>query len=436
MDHEPDTAPSPLTSEISLEPLHLIEMSDAVLRLGAMMLACGTGSVRIKEAMQRVALAIGLDRIHTQITLTEIVATTARGQIFRTQIVSIPSTGVNSAMLSALEEYTHKIVPGTSPHSVQTVLDYIARGDRKRPAIIPIAAASWACLAFAFLNNGGWQECLAVALAVALGQTARHFLSSVRFNPLGVAMLSSAVSCLSYLGFAWMLSAWGGEISTLHDAGYTSAILFLVPGFPLITGALDLARLDIISGVSRLVYALLLLLSAALSAWAIALAFNLTPVAAPLPDIPYGVLIAGWLVAGFLGVLGFAIMFNSPWQMATIAAVIGAIANTIRLVAIHNGVVPQVAAMAATFLVGLMATVAVGRVIYPRITLSVPAVLIMIPGAAAYRAIVYLNQGQTLNALSNAIEVFFVVVSLAVGLAAARILSDREWRIPTHTGNG
>lgn len=399
------------------------------------MLACGTGSVRVTEAMKRVGTAIGLDRIHTQITLTEIVATTARGQIFRTQIVAIASTGVNSAMLAALEDYTHKIRPGTSPKTVQRVLDRIAADDHRHPPVLTIAAASWACLAFAFLNNGGWQECIAVAIAVAFGQWTRQLLNSVRFNPLGVAMIASAVSCLGYLAFSAVLALLSGGVSILHDAGFTSAILFLVPGFPLMTAALDLARLDILSGLSRLTYALLVLLSAALSAWVIALVFDLTPVPAPLPDLPPALLVAGWFVAGFLGVLGFAVMFNSPWKMAVVAAIIGAVANTLRLSVIHLGWPPQLAAMGATFVVGTMATFAVGRLVYPRITLSVPAVLIMIPGAAAYRAIVYVNQGQVLDALSNAIEAFFVVVCLAVGLAAARILSDKEWRVPLRTDN-
>ena len=420
------------TQEISLEPLHLIERSDAVLRLGAMMLACGTGSVRVKEAMQRVATAIGLDRIHAQITLTEIIATTARGQIFRTQVIAIPTSGVNSRMLSDLEAYTHQIQPGTTAQQVEDALDEIHDRHRRHPAWLTIAAASWACLAFAFLNNGGWQECLAVALAVAAGQAVRHALNLARFNPLGVAMIASAVSCLGYLGVAWAFAQLGG-MSSLHDAGYTSAILFLVPGFPIMTAALDLARLDILSGLARLTYALLILLSAALSAWAIAWAFNLTPTAAGLPDISPALLVVGWMIAGFLGVLGFAIMFNSPWKMAAIAATIGGIANTFRLIAVNSGVVPQLSAMAATFLVGMLATVAVRCFVYPRITLSVPAVLIMIPGAAAYRTIVYLNQGQSIDALDSGIEVFFVIVSLAVGLAAARILSDREWRIPGHT---
>ena len=37
------------------------------------------------------------------------------------------------------------------------------------------------------------------------------------------------------------------------------------------------------------------------------------------------------LAASFCGVFGFSIMFNSPYKLATLAGVIGAIANTLRL---------------------------------------------------------------------------------------------------------
>ena len=50
-----------------------------------------------------------------------------------------------------------------------------------------------------------------------------------------------------------------------------SAVLFLIPGFPLVTGFLDLAKLDFSAGVARLTYALMILTSAALAVWALSL---------------------------------------------------------------------------------------------------------------------------------------------------------------------
>ena len=60
----------------------------------------------------------------------------------------------------------------------------------------------------------------------------------------------------------------------------------------------------------------------------------------------------------------------------------------------------------------------------PRLTLCVPAAVIMVPGTAAYRAIYYLNDGQTVEALAYGVEATLIVIALAIGLTVARGLTD------------
>lgn len=63
-------------------------------------------------------------------------------------------------------------------------------------------------------------------------------------------------------------------------------------------------------------------------------------------------------------------------------------------------------------------------------TLTVPAVLIMVPGAAAYRAITGVIGDDTLAAIQNGFTTVFVVVALAIGLTVSRVLTEREWSLP------
>lgn len=63
----------------------LAEKSDAVCRMGSLMLTSGTGSYRVKAAMGRVAQALGIDQIEAQVSLNEIVATTRAHGTFRTR---------------------------------------------------------------------------------------------------------------------------------------------------------------------------------------------------------------------------------------------------------------------------------------------------------------------------------------------------------------
>jgi uncharacterized membrane protein YjjB (DUF3815 family) len=204
-------------------------------------------------------------------------------------------------------------------------------------------------------------------------------------------------------------------------------VLFLVPGFPLVTGGLDLAKLDFSAGVARLTYALMILTSAALALWGVSAVVGLEPGTLRPLDVPWVVLLLLRFVASFFGVLGFALMFNSPWRMAIGAASVGMVANVVRLELVDAGVAVQASAAIAALLVGLVGTYAGPRLDVPRVTISVPAVVIMVPGVTAYRAVFALSEGETGAALVYGVQAALVVVALAIGLAVARMLTDPQW---------
>jgi len=78
-------------------------------------------------------------------------------------------------------------------------------------------------------------------------------------------------------------------------------------------------------------------------------------------------------------------------------------------------------------MVGLLASVAQPRLREPRIALTVPAIVIMVPGAAALEAVVLLSRGDTLGGLQSAVTVGFVIGAMALGLAIARFATERKW---------
>lgn len=55
-----------------------------------------------------------------------------------------------------------------------------------------------------------------------------------------------------------------------HQEGYIGAMLFVIPGFPLITAGLDIAKLDMRSGIERLSYAVSIIVMATLVGWMVA----------------------------------------------------------------------------------------------------------------------------------------------------------------------
>lgn len=417
--------PSP-ADEAGLEPVDLIRRSGTVLRIGRLALSAGTGSYRVKSHMARAAHALGLDHIAAHVTLTEITATSYRGPIFRTELTEVRSIGINADRLAQLERFSAALPAGADLDAVDAELDRIARRPPLYGALLNALWAGIACAAFAFLNNGGLVECGAVLVAAALGQGVRRAMLHRGINQFGVTMLAAAVASLAYLVLVLALSEVAG-VDGGHEAGYVSAVLFLVPGFALVTGALDLAKLDFSAGVARVTYALMILASAALAVWGVSAAAGLAPDPVPPPGLAEPLFLGLRSVASFLGVLGFALMFNSPWAMALGAASIGMVANVGRLLLVDADVVPQAAAAAAALLVGLLAATVAPALRVPRITVSVPAVVIMVPGVTAYRAVYEFNTGATAQALAYAVEAGLVIVALAIGLAVARMLTDREW---------
>ena len=99
-----------------------------------------------------------------------------------------------------------------------------------------------------------------------LGNFLRCKLTKHHFTLFLGIVSSVALACLVYAGFLKIAEvAWG--VSVQHEAGYICAMLFIIPGFPFITSGIDLAKLDMRSGVERFTYALIVVLVATMSAW-------------------------------------------------------------------------------------------------------------------------------------------------------------------------
>ncbi|WP_062520683.1 threonine/serine ThrE exporter family protein [Demequina silvatica] len=421
-----DERATPRDPEHSLEPVGLIQQSGAILRVGRMMLAAGTASYRVKEAMDAVARALGIDRHTAAVTFTEITATTHRGAIFRTEVTEVRKFGVNAERIQLLDDFRTTIPDRTTVEDVNAALDRIeAKPALYHPAVNALSAGA-ACAAFAVLNNARPLEVLAVLIAATLGQFMRRALAHRGFNPFGTTMAAAALACGIYLASVAVFALFGTTVD-VHASGYIACTLFLLPGFPLITAALDMAKLDFSAGISRLVFATMMIVGAALSVWAMTLVGALDssarePIA--LDPVPHFALMA---VASLVGVLGFALMFNSPWRMAIAAALIGMVSNTFRLVLIDQGVMIQMATVVACVLVGVLVAVAAPRTPSPIITLQVPAVLVMIPGVLAFQSVVSLNEGSYTDTIGAILQVVLVVLSIMVGLVIAKLITDRDW---------
>lgn len=412
----------------------LMQCSGVVLRLGRLMLAAGAGSYRVKSSMARAAAALGLDRHEASVTMTEIVTSSYSGHRFRTEATEVRRGGVNVARLERLRRIVHDLHAHQSAGDLNAKLDEVEAMHGLYPALVNALASGVACAGFCFLNSGGWPECLCVLLAASLGQFLRRLLLLRHYQHFLTWLICGTASAAAYMGLIEIMGA-SGVVSGNHQGGIISAILFLIPGFPMVTAMLDLVRQDFSSALSRSAYVVMVMASTGVAVWTVTHAFH-WQVEATSASAPTGAaLYALRLLCSFVAAYGFAILFNAPARACLLSAVIGALANTGRLLLIDELGMPWQLAVGLTALaIGLMAQLFVARASHSRVALSVPAVVIMIPGVPFYRAVSALNEhgsDPTVAvdvAMENLVEVFFVITAIGVGLALARILTDRNWR--------
>ena len=138
------------------------------------------------------------------------------------------------------------------------------------------------------------------------------------------------------------------------------------------------------------------------------------------------------LLASFCGVFGFSVMFNSPVRLAAAAAFIGALSNTLRLELVDlAGFPPAAAAFLGALTAGLLASLIKTKVGYPRISITVPSIVIMVPGLYLYRAIYNLGIMSLNVSASWFAAAILIIVALPLGLIFARILTDKMFRYCT-----
>ena len=413
--------------EDALEPRHLIRRSDVILRAGIMMLGAGTSGLRVREVMHAVARTVGIRKILAQVTFTDIVLTVKRRGTFRTQVAEIPAPGVNAHRIALLMDLAHTLPERATVAEVDALLDEVEAQRPLYPTWLLTLLVALACGSITVLTNGGWREVVAVLPAAALAYWLNRTLSRFQLNHLAVVMTSAATATGLYLAFSRLLDLAFGAPSPRLAAGLICAAIFLIPGFPLITAGLDLTRIDLLAGVPRLVYAAMVLLAITIGVWVMVTVSGISPDPVPPLEGPVTVVWLAMLAASFFAVFGWAIMFNSPLAVAVASGVAGLLGNVPRLLLLEAGAKPAVATFVGCFVMGLLCALAARLFSLEKIIMTVPTILVSIPGSAALRTLIYFDQADVVQAMENGVATVLAVIAMVAGLSGARMLTDPEW---------
>ena len=503
--------------------------SSIIIRVGALGLGAGTGSYRVRELMHRIGEPMGV-HVRADVNLTDIEATCTDKHERITEVVDLPTTGVNTERIWLLEHFAdwfnvklgndslyhskatvskelvdtlqesdverdivqtakqseenaakkaekqalqeaikkekprgifalqpenayaehfshvQKITENSNkedennhPLTVREVHDRLDLIKNRKPLYKPWfagLASAIACASFAFLLGGGLYDMIGAFIGAGIGHYIRRRMFMHHLNQFVVTFVAVAIGALSCIG-SLQLIGYFDPSALNHTTAYIGSVLFVIPGFPLITGGLDIAKIDFPSGIQRLCYTLAIILMGTLAGWTVASIVQLNPQGFPPLGLNPWLNAVLRLITAFAGVWGFSVLFNSPQRMCIVAGVIGAITDTLRLTMTDFGIAAEIAAFTGALLAGLLASAwrsivrhgfAPQYLGYPRISLTVPSIVIMVPGLYMYRAMFYLGQFHTLPALDWTFRAFMVIICLPIGLAVARVITDKSWR--------
>jgi uncharacterized membrane protein YjjB (DUF3815 family) len=107
--------------------------------------------------------------------------------------------------------------------------------------------------------------------------------------------------------------------------------------------------------------------------------------------------------------------------------VLALLGNDLRLGLHDAGMALPVATFIGALAVGLLASLSPVRVHGPRIALTVPGIILMVPGTPLYTALIDFGQGDVVSALEPLVTAVFIIGAMTVGLLTARLLTDRAW---------
>ena len=401
------------------------ELSDAVeglLWLGTSMLRAGNTAFRTRECMDLLAKKLSFDAISVALTFDTVIASIRRAGERVTMAREIGLPGVNAWRIGELEKLAQTAELGTNARKTAADLARIESASPLYTRTQIAAAVGAASGAFAFLNGCGATEIWVAAVSSALGQSARSQLARRQFNQYGATALSAVVAAGMYVAIA-ALSVRAGWGTADHPAGFMSSVLFLVPGFPLVAALLDLLEHQTVAAFSRFAYGIMMFLAATFGLSIIVgiVRIDLSP--HPPVELGYSLTMLLKGVASFAGGYGFALLYNSPARTALAVGLLALAANEFRLMLVDAGMALAPATFFGALAIGLVALLLDRRLNVPRITITVPSIIIMVPGVYAFETIVFFNRGQMLEALQTLASCSFVIGAMAMGLATPRFFS-------------
>jgi uncharacterized membrane protein YjjP (DUF1212 family) len=401
-----------------------IDAIEFVLDLGRALHRYGTPAHRLEEALLECCRRLEMSaEVFT--TPTAIIMSFGEPEELRTRMMRVEGGELDMNKLARVDALadavaTFRRTPTEGVHELAAILAAPRQFGR---ALSTLAHGVTAGSLAVFFGGSLADVAIAGLIGLTLGLLAQYAQRSTDqarvFELVGAAFAAFAAGIASAMWYA-----------TTPSIIVVAALLILLPGMSLTVAMTELATRNLMSGTARLMSAVIVLLELVVgvalgerAASALVQIHQAIPVA--LPEW------SRW-IALTASAVGVAVIVQAQprafgWIVAAcVTGYVGSRAGTAWLGG-GGGLGGQLGVMVGAFALGVLANIYARRLERPAQVVSVPAVLLLVPGSMGFRGMASLLDRDTLTGVESVFAMFVVALAIVAGLLIANaVVSPRR----------
>lgn len=245
-------------------PLAISKFSELVLQISVLLMESGAHCERVHRNVQRLAATtpFSVELFISFNAVTASVTDSKNSHEVYTASRTVKHRGVHFGIVTNTSVLTWKVHDLELPLSELEKAIETVRKTPKYPVWLIRLSIGVACASLCILAGGDWMDGLFAFAASFIGLLSRQTMVAFGYNIMLAFTVSSLVTtCIAGLDGVFSIGA-------APDRAVATAVLFLIPGVPLINSIIDLLKGYISMGIARGTYAGFLLLSIAVGMFA------------------------------------------------------------------------------------------------------------------------------------------------------------------------